>query len=167
MAREPLRTTLADDYGEQHEYFTIQHPGTEGLRLQNRLQRALVPALGAINARSLKTLTSDAEGSTDADVMAAGLQALQGAFAEVVTLLEPDTLKSLLKHTTRDGKPLSSDVVFDMAYQGNYGELYAACWYVARHNFGALLQRLMGNVQLAGVTDILRRVTEQVGKLKG
>lgn len=164
MAREPLRTTLVDDYGESHDYYSIQHPGTEGLRLQNRLQRALLPALGAINARSLKTLTSDAAGSSDTEVMAAGLQAMQGAFSEVVTLLEPETVKALLKHTTRDGKPLSSDVAFDMAYQGNYGELYAACWAIARHNFGGMLQRLSGNGQLAGVMDALRRATERVTK---
>jgi hypothetical protein len=159
MSRDAKKYTIVDDYEEPHEYFTVQHPGTEGLKLQNKLQRALVPALGSIRAESLRTLQSEAGEASDAEIMAVGMQAMQGAFAQALELLDPATIKALMRHTTRDGKKLSSDLHFDRAYQGNYGELYLACWEIAKLNFGPALQRLSGNGVLDGVKAAVRRVT--------
>ena len=60
----------------------------------------------------------------------------------------PQLVKDLLKHTQRqeDGGKLvyvvASDMEFDRTYQGNYGELARALWWVIQTNFGQVLKRV-------------------------
>jgi hypothetical protein len=42
--------------------------------------------------------------------------------------------REILRHTTREGRPLSDDTAFGLAYQANYGELLRAVWEVAKIN---------------------------------
>jgi len=49
-----------------------------------------------------------------------------------------------MRHTSRDGKPLSNDEHFNAAYQANYEELVKAVREVIRINgfFGSVVSRL-------------------------
>jgi hypothetical protein len=42
--------------------------------------------------------------------------------------------RDILRHTTREGRALSDDTVFGLAYQANYGELLRAVWEVVKIN---------------------------------
>jgi hypothetical protein len=50
-----------------------------------------------------------------------------------------DLFQAILKHTKRDGEPLSNGFAFDSAYQGNYKELFAAVVWSVKENFGNML----------------------------
>ncbi len=50
-----------------------------------------------------------------------------------------DLFAEILKHTTRDGVPLSAQFNFDAAYTGNYMELFAAIGWAVQVNFGSML----------------------------
>ncbi|MEO1268456.1 MAG: phage tail assembly chaperone [Myxococcota bacterium] len=165
-------TTLTSDFGEQVHYETTIFGSSDGLRLLPRVTRVFVgpvaQAFEALNmSQAAEAIQTEAMSASSADGAA---EAAQGAFMKSILsgsldmgklgdsliLLAnaldqeggPQLVKDLLKHTQRQetgGKLIyvtASDMEFDRTYQGNYGELAAALWWVIKVNFGPVLGRV-------------------------
>lgn len=162
--------TLQDADGQTHRYEVLPHPPTEGFRVCSRIAAAIVDplagtALSAL-ARTVPQALKRARGEggkidlgrimDDPEILdsIAGLDfsSTGPALRRAVESLDLALMRDVLRHANRDGKPLSSDLVFDTAYSRNYGELMSAAWKVGAYNrffgqlagFGALVSKAMG-----------------------
>ena len=107
-----------------HEYSYTLHGHAEGLPLSLRLSST---ALAGV-ARGLGSAVEEGD-------LAQAIGSVADAVAQL--LASPDAAKlarAILANTFRDGKPLSSDVEFTRAYQGNWGECYEAIVIVSMGN---------------------------------
>lgn len=163
--------------GEIHDYTVVKthdpivrgSKGVSGLRLVQKVARSAGTPIVNLLDTNIGTLFSfiqkkGAEGSSvtkgdilalfDADHMEDVQKTLHltDAFDHFFDAVEQADLAHLLPdilyHTTRDGKPLKKDGVFNVAFTANYFEAVQAAYKVARINgfFGSLdtqLSRLM------------------------
>jgi hypothetical protein len=136
--------------GLEHRYTVVLHDAVAG--------QAIMWDLVALGAEPMARL---AESALKSEQVIAGLSSalasggagklLDGGAAELLGGLDlgsvgadvkraitsmpmPKLTRDILRHTTRDEKPLANDGVFGSAYQGNYGELLRAVWEVAKIN---------------------------------
>jgi len=160
--------TIEDSNGDVHDYQVQPHPPIErgphtgGLRLV----AAVVDAAGRPLARLVESNLAALMGDLQETVADHDGPALEMPVDEVVDLLkegdwelvdsfddlmaaiqeaDPEwLLPELMRHTSRDGKPLSHDEHFNAAYQANYEELLKAAREVIRINgfFGSVVSRL-------------------------
>ncbi len=128
------------------KYVVTLHPGTDGMRLSLRLSAMAV----GIMAQALKpgaNLQALMAGQT------AGLS-FGDMIASVQAMLDhPDAaqmIRDCLRFTTCDGKPLSDDAVFDLTFQGNYGEMFDVLVLAIRGN-GFLAARAILRAASAGM----------------
>lgn len=144
MSRPPVRFTLHDADGVEHAYEVILHPATEGARIMWQLVAMGVEPVGklaagllasdGLSATSIRTLLNDPAGL---ERLRTGLD-LTGLAASVRTSLASVQMgaltKDILSRTSRDGRDLANQLLFDEAYSGNYGELALALWKVVQAN---------------------------------
>ena len=145
---------LTDADGGTHAYIVAEHPGGEGMAIAFELLSLGLPTVlrlagaamesdtflaTAVRAVSGTSLQAGSEGDTLAELrsMLSGIDFGQAAEDVRVALgsgQAPALVRRILSRTYRDGKPLSSDASFDLAYTRNYMELLKAVWQVARIN---------------------------------
>lgn len=163
------RFTLRDADGQEHSYEVAAHNASEGVAVVSKLAAAVidpmagtalsvlvktVPAAikrgrGPDGKISLNNILDDGElldKLGDLDFASSG-----PALRRAVESLDLELIREILKHAQRDGKDLSRSIVFDEAYQRNYGELFQAAWQAGQYNrffgplagFGALAKSAM------------------------
>lgn len=148
MSIQPTTETITDDLGNPHTYEVTPFGAIDGRKLFLRVCRVAGPALGALtafaSAQGGSTQGEGAEGSSGAQK--ADSEGLTKAIAHVAQLLIDEDkgglIDQLLKHTTRDGQPLSNAAVFNQVFAQNYGEMFAAVALALRVNFKGALGRV-------------------------
>jgi len=171
--------TLTDADGQQHSYSVDPHTPTDGFGVCSRVAAAVIdPLAGTALAALAKTVPLairrgvgsdgklDVAAIMDDPEIVEALSGLDFANAgkglrRAVESIDLHLVRDILRHTNRGGKPLSSDLHFDTAYQRNYGEMFKAAWKVGGYNrffelldgFGALVQTLRAQVGAAQSSD--------------
>uniref|UniRef100_A0A6M3KS12 Putative tail protein n=2 Tax=viral metagenome TaxID=1070528 RepID=A0A6M3KS12_9ZZZZ len=127
-------TTIQNDDGVDVRYQAAQHPGTEGLRLAQRLFAVAGPALAPL-------LDTARRSGLDAEIDLGGIVS---ALADAASSVDgPALVGDLLRYVVRDGVPLRNTGAIDVAYGANYGELAEAlAWIVERNGFARFFSRL-------------------------
>jgi len=139
---------LKDANGEEHAYEVILHGARAGRPIHFALMRMSArPLLEALEQVAKSGELMDALFSDKGDAAAALMgdpQAmieklnLGGLGSKISTALASEDLENLsdliFAHTRRDKTALSDGVVFDLAYQANYGEMLLALIKVIRLN---------------------------------
>lgn len=110
--------TLKDAEGKDHDYEIMPFGGRQGLSLA----REILPLFDGV-----VTVVS---GDTHIDVTR--------ALKSVASILDEDTITTLLSQTSRDGRKLTIAAV-DEAYMANYSELLQALFEVLMLNFGSII----------------------------
>ncbi len=154
MSRTEKRVTLEDAYGEEHEYFMIQIPGRQGMKLINKLMLMLSGGATAMLMDSSQVGVTAASGS-----------AISGLARQVITQGDEQFWMRLLDQVTRDGKKLyghQANRHFDLAYQGNYGELGWAIYHALEHNFGPSIRAELKNPD-SPIAKAYEKITEAMG----
>lgn len=154
-----MRTTqtkkIEDDYGQPHEYECTQHGAEQGFELMRQVLRIVGEAV----AEGFETKPQPGVEVMEQQVTGA---MLGGAVAVLMREIDLTLIKRLLLHTTRtndDGMREKVAQNFDRIYQGNYGELGLALWFVLEHNFGPTLR---GRLEKEGITARLASLMPQV-----
>lgn len=147
---------LRDRNGEAHQYVVEPHGALKGLELATKIWGLAVPstltAIGtllesdAFRGAVVKALSSRGR-TTPPEEQAKGWEVLlqfaqgldlgrigQEAGAALLGGQIPELLQSLLQGTTRDGKPLRTELVFEEAYRANPFEALQAAWRVCTIN---------------------------------
>jgi hypothetical protein len=157
MSREVSQTKqIVDDYGVTHAYECTQHGAEEGYKLL----RTLLGILGEAAGQGLRTTSDGAPTQPELDREVTG--AMLGMAVKVLCdRLDLPLIKRLLAFTTRtDGETGTTDkvpVAFNKIYQGNYGELAKALYFVLDHNYGPTLRaRLDGGDTLTRIASLLK-----------
>ena len=136
----PFDFTVEDASGVSHSYSATYHIASEGFAISVELVQVLgeplLRALGDIQEVAQDAVTAVAAGAPEeVEALLDGVD-LAGAMAALRSL-DPVTVVNLgqriLKYTSRDGKRLQGHD-FDVAYRGNYTELYMALWKVIEAN---------------------------------
>lgn len=125
MARESSIHTILDDDGNEHEYGIHPHAAGAGFKLATELFGLVGGSLGALlntvmGAGSLKAVLA-----TDLSAIDFGA-AINDLAMSIASSDTPGLARRLLRHTVRDGKPLTKQAHFDAAFEANYGELAEA-----------------------------------------
>lgn len=144
MSRPPVRFTLHDADGVEHAYEVILHPATEGARIMWQLVAMGVEPIAklaggllaseGLSATSIRGLLNDPAGL---EKLRAGLDVgglATSIRASLASVSLPALTKDILSRTSRDGRDLANQLLFDEAYSGNYGELALALWKVVQAN---------------------------------
>lgn len=154
MAKKVEFTLQSDDGDESAHYVVHLHPAREGWKLGMEVVALLAPAVGviagAVTEMNLPMKMGEvmsaaekmaAKGGIDTELSGPTLANASGTIGKIAAKLAEDEnlTHRLLKYTTRNGKGVSA--VFDVAYQGNYGELVQALGRVVAANFLRLFQR--------------------------
>lgn len=121
--------TLKDAEGKDHDYEITPFGGRQGLKLA----REILPLFDGV-----VTVVS---GDTHIDVTR--------ALRSVASILDEDTVATLLSQTSRDGRKLTIAAV-DEAYMANYSELLQALFEVLTLNFGSIITDAGKLTQLVG-----------------
>lgn len=146
---------LADRAGKQHEYRVEPHPGTVGLSIALKVQALVAEPIvevvrAALASPGIERIGAALREGTDADPG----ELLAGALGDLIPALReadlgmlaravsaalaspggPQLARDILSRSYRDGRALSEPMVFDEAYQANYGELMRALLEVVQHN---------------------------------
>ena len=139
--REDITKTMHDDHGEPHAYFMTQHPATKGRGLFLKMLKILSVSAGKMLSafQGVGDIPTDMGGFIDlvtSDQF--GGESVGEAFYRLAVQLEaePELFLEIFRYTTRDGLKLNSELLFDMAYTGNYGEMIVAVAWVLQMNFG-------------------------------
>ena len=126
-------TTLVDDFGLEHNYSTHLYPAGEGFKLLPIIVKMASGPIGdLIDAIGTDGLNADIDGAKLSSALGGIAQAIIAEGSE-------EFLKRILKYTIRDSAKVP--LGFDKAYQGNYGELFAAIAWVLMKNYGPFFQR--------------------------
>lgn len=141
------RFTLYDHDGDEHDYTLTLHAGSDGttvaLQLMALLSGAAAQGLVALLGSDglLDRIAREGLDAVSTDDLAAAMSGLTGADiskALAAALGDPKTAdlltRGLVKYVTRDGKPMSNRRDFDIAYMGNYAELFRCAMEVVRAN---------------------------------
>lgn len=138
--------TLNDADGNPHSYVIVaRHNITDGHRLMRRLQALIAGPLGGL-IDGLAGGKGSSSGSTGPELVRA-----------LASIEDMTLVRQLLAHVSRDGVLLSGPTALKAlndAYQGNYGEMDAACYEVIKHNRFLSLP--------AGMSGVLRVILAKV-----
>lgn len=130
----PIELTIADDIGGAHSYLIALHPAAEG-------QRILCQLLGLAAGPLAELLAAGAVGdglAAKVDFHGLGRQLSAVLLGEA----PPRLIRDLLRYTSRDGRAMSNEHEFNLAYTGNYGELLVALSEVVQANRFLPLSRI-------------------------
>lgn len=123
MARTPVRKIV-----QGHEYEITPWDGLYALRMTQRIAKALK------DSGASEGISEIFSGGLDAEVSPA---AVTDAIVSVLSYGDtPQLLRDMLHGTSRDGRDISMDSVFNEAYTGNIGELVQALPGIVEANFG-------------------------------
>lgn len=115
-------------------YSVTQFPARTGLRIKTKLLKLLAPSVLSLVGSSENVLDT----KLDSAVLGKAVQALSERLDEDVVL---NLISELLLSTKRDGKDITEGV-FNLAYAGNYGELFKALLFVLEVNYGAFFREM-------------------------
>lgn len=134
MIREPWKTVLTSDDGEQVQYLATAHPAGEGLRLATRM-------FGVVGKPLSGLLEAAGSGGLDAEVP---LGKVVRELAEAIAAEDaPGLVRELLRYVVRGKDSLDRPGAIDLAYAANYGELAdALAWVIERNGFIRFFSRL-------------------------
>lgn len=143
MACRELKRELTDADGNEHTYFVIQKPASQGEKLKFKLLAMLGPTVGQLQGLAGK----------DADPDAA-LSAFGNALSSLFEKNSPDEvftfLQNLVIGISRDGVKINS-TNFDEIYTDNSVEFYKACALVLECNFANFFKGLKFGEMLATI----------------
>lgn len=159
LARNRVEFTLNDVYGESHEYVSVKLTGSKGLSILLRLLKIGVPAVGgsvsSLSSFNIGSLVNELKGGLtkivsveddgtggvgDVEIDTEKLtQALASLVDGVISLGGESMIREILGDTYRDGKELGKSHTFDVAYQGNFMEMFSAIMKVLSLNFAPFL----------------------------
>lgn len=133
-------TKLRGSDGKDHSYELVQHPATEGLSLLQEVLSTVSSPIGLI-VSAFQRSGSIPEGEGFFDMILddkVDASHLGQAFDLFVRNVgdRMDLFGRILRYTERDGVPLSNELAFNNAYQGNYRELFQAVIWSLKENFG-------------------------------
>ena len=127
---------LKDHDGKAHTYVITQHGLDEGLDIVGLLLTVCGGPLGAVMKDTVGKLVDEGQDGDVMDIVAAVDWSAVGQ--DVATVAKQVKLsvfaEQILRRTLRDGQPLGNDAVRNLAYRGNYMELYHALWVVIKAN---------------------------------
>lgn len=136
---EPLQTRLKDRDGNEVSYLITPIRPSQSIDLALNI----LACIAKPGSRLIK-LGLEAKGLDNLDdevqlkEFLAQIDFTQfGADAESVLrslAARPDLVRRLFDGTIRDNQDMSNDAQFDLAYMGNWGELYAALKVIVEHN---------------------------------
>lgn len=150
----PIEFTLTDADGNTHKYTLLTHRATEGTALVLKLVDVGGDGLGRIVEAVLTSeelLAALMSKGVEVDLKALAEQFdIRGIVRDVRRALADidgaDLLRELVRHCSRDGKPLHVDANFDEAFRANYGELFALAWRSVQENkFLGFIGALVGS----------------------
>lgn len=149
MRETSTNKVIADDYGGDHTYECTQHGADEGFKL-------LTTVIGILGEAAGQGLRGE-EGDLDQELTGAMI----GTAVKVLCdRLDLALIKRLLAFTTRmndDGAREKVGEQFNKIYQGNYGELGRALWFVLEHNYGPTWRaRLDGGDMFTKIASLLQ-----------
>lgn len=113
-------------------YEVMCHPPTE---LGGFALRLLALASGPI--ATLITAQKKVSGgfnAGDLDLSEISATEIQKALITVVEHISEKEVRNLFEYTTRDGKAMSNDLMYDEAYRGNWVEWYQAIFQILKAN---------------------------------
>jgi len=154
MPREICKTTIKDVASKPHKYELVQHGGWSGRHLQGKLMQAAARLVG----HGLGAADLGGRSLLDARINGGSLVSAVEPLIELI-LQDDDFLLDLFQHTTRDGQQLADTGVFELAYQGNWGELYHAVYWAVEVNFGAPLASYLSGLLGAQATQLKQRLS--------
>ena len=148
----PITERIKDDDGNDHTYEVILFGALDGLDLLNDVLEVAGEPLGAVlNAFSAgEALSAKSDGVGLSDLLNGSLDGpalgrALSSFSRAIAAKGGSKLTARILHNTlRDGRALSSQVEFESAYRGNYGELGRALLFSLRANYGKAL-KILGN----------------------
>lgn len=144
--------------GETHRYACAPHPPSEGMDilwilmalggepLARLAQSVLADALQGVGETSDPPATAAPDGTLTPSVGMSRVMdsidlekvdftaAAKDLRLSMASLPMTDLVHKLIRYTTRDGKPLKSDLNFRQAYTANYMEMMQAVWRVIAIN---------------------------------
>lgn len=145
-----IEFSLYDDKGNEHKYTLNKFFTSEGIKIQARLLKILLPCAPFFLAlknifieMSLKTSTKE---SVDTSEENKQIKELSGFITdELLNALNAENLvdlsKLLIKGASRDGVMVTAEK-YEIIYQANYGELYSLIKKVIEVNFSSVLSML-------------------------
>jgi len=135
---------LKDNEDKEHTYQITPFLCREGLQIMGRLSSLLkdkIPDELSIDCSDMKLLS----------IL---IEALANSASELFSDTGIKLIQDLLQGATRDNVEISKNENFDIAYCGNYGELFAVLANIIQTNFGGavkdfflLLQKKLGKNQ--------------------
>lgn len=139
MPRSPVKKVV-----QGHEYEIVPWDGLYALRMTQRIASALK------DSGASESVSAVFSGGMDAEVPVSSVtEAIVSVLAHGDT---PDLLRSMLYGTSRDGKDITMDAVFNEAYSGNIGELLQALPGIVEANFGDFFS-MAGAIGARGEND--------------
>lgn len=147
---------IKPDYGEAEvTYECIQHGAEEGFELLRKVIQIVGSSVGDSFRSSTQTDTDDMEKEITGAM-------LGSAVAKLMEQLDLALIKRIMKHTVRtspEGTLQKVPAEFNKIYQGNYGELALALWFVLEHNFGPMWR---GRLESDGIKERLASMVQHV-----
>ncbi len=120
--REMQNRTIEDADGKPVEYRIIPFGASQGMRLALEIFALVGPAAGKLLQGALASRGDSSALDADVDLDAVVREAAHALVGSDTTSL----MRRLLANTTRAGQSLDNLAVFDVSYQGNFGELIDA-----------------------------------------
>lgn len=135
-----VKFTLKDGAGDVHEYTVMRHGAVEGQDVMWQLVAlgaepiARIAQIALVSGNIRELIDADSAKLEQmlggADFSTVGADVRKAIVATNMSKLA----REVLRHTSRDDKPLHDNIAFGNAYSGNYGELLQAVWRVVQTN---------------------------------
>jgi hypothetical protein len=113
-------------------YEVVAHPPTELGGFALRLLALASGPLATLITAQKKITTGFSVG--DFDLSQISPTEVQKALITVVEHIGEKEIRELFSYTTRDGKSMSNDLMYDEAYRGNWVEWYSAIFHILKSN---------------------------------
>lgn len=131
--------TLTDADGNVHEYSTMRHGASQGLKVVLWLTSLSGETMGRVAQSFLNGQQGSLAELIDTDMAKLAAMFDWAAIGKDVATAagnatSPALIHELLRHTSRGQKQLANPLHFDQAYQANYVEMGRAVWEVLRVN---------------------------------
>lgn len=145
MTTDPRRFNLSDGNGNPHSYEIFYLKPSEALPIALEILSLGSGPLLRLIEKSLDMEQAEDVGDVQNVLKNLDFSAIgQDVRASIASLQSrPDLVRALFRGTLRDGKDLSSDMLYDAAYEGNWTEWYQALFAIVKANgflsfFGSL-----------------------------
>lgn len=136
-------------------YSVCQFPATEGLKLWTKLMNIASPAIaGIISSVDMSKGILDSDANIDSGSLG---EAIKETLCEL-NESNVEFIKQLLSSTKVDGK----EIVFDIDFSGDYGNLFKVVWFVIQTNYSSFF----GESGLAILAEKIRTANQPLSETK-